>query len=245
MLGEPGTGGSSTPSMVGSVRKWQNSDPTTSQEIWQKLAESNSLLELQLKNLNKYSLDNYDSYKHVITACSRLPYNKVSYLTLVLILVQQIDTVPVGLICLLFFMQWIETVPDQVGDLIVKSLLATREAFLQIRHFLREMGKNAGVPVSLSVFFFLKMWAVTTKPYIINESLNYNLVASSSTVQHISDLLNEKKLAATGLNQTPLSKIKNYNLHPEFGTELTVQSDWLPVGINAPLAPLPPLEPYQ
>ncbi|XP_078148227.1 GHMP kinase family protein isoform X1 [Carex rostrata] len=118
LLGEPGTGGSSTPSMVGSVRKWQNSDPTTSQEIWQKLADSNSLLELHLKNLNKYSLDHYESYKHVISACSRLPYNK-----------------------------WIETVPDQIGDLIVKSLLATREAFLQIRHFLREMGKNAGVPI--------------------------------------------------------------------------------------------------
>ncbi|KAF3339311.1 putative phosphomevalonate kinase [Carex littledalei] len=126
LLGEPGTGGSSTPSMVGSVKKWQNSDPTTSQEIWQKLADSNSLLELQLKNLNKYSLDHYDSYKHVITACSRLPYNN-----------------------------WIEMVSDQVGELIVKSLLATREAFLQIRHFLCEMGKNAGVPVSLSLFYFL------------------------------------------------------------------------------------------
>lgn len=48
-------------------------------------------------------------------------------------------------------MQWIELVSDQTGELIVKSLLGTREAFLQIRHFLREMGKAAGVPVSLSL----------------------------------------------------------------------------------------------
>ncbi|KAJ1694691.1 hypothetical protein LUZ63_011389 [Rhynchospora breviuscula] len=118
LLGEPGTGGSSTPSMVGSVKKWQNSDPTNSQEIWQKLADANSLLELQLKNLNKHSQEHYDSYKHVISVCSRLPHNK-----------------------------WIEMVSDQIGDSIVKSLLDTREVFLQIRHFLREMGKAAGVPI--------------------------------------------------------------------------------------------------
>nr|QMU23686.1 phosphomevalonate kinase [Eleocharis dulcis] len=118
LLGEPGTGGSSTPSMVGSVRKWQNSDPTNSQEIWQKLADSNLLLESHLKNLNKYSHDHYDSYKNVITACSRLPWNK-----------------------------WVEMVSDQIGEMVVKSLLSTREAFLQIRYFLREMGKAAGVPI--------------------------------------------------------------------------------------------------
>ena len=43
-LGEPGTGGSTKPSMVGAVKKWQKADPEKSQETWRKLSEANSEL---------------------------------------------------------------------------------------------------------------------------------------------------------------------------------------------------------
>ncbi|KAJ3678722.1 hypothetical protein LUZ60_002525 [Juncus effusus] len=118
ILGEPGTGGSSTPSMVGSVKNWQKSDPINSQIIWQKLADSNSLLESHLKNLTKLSESHFDSYKSVITTCSSHPYHK-----------------------------WMELISDQIGESIVKLLLETRNTFIQIRQLLREMGNSAGVPI--------------------------------------------------------------------------------------------------
>ncbi|XLS64373.1 hypothetical protein HN51_024347, partial [Arachis hypogaea] len=38
LLGEPGTGGSSTPSMVGAVKKWQKFDPQKSLDTWRRLS---------------------------------------------------------------------------------------------------------------------------------------------------------------------------------------------------------------
>ncbi|KAK4741287.1 hypothetical protein SAY87_024875 [Trapa incisa] len=48
LLGEPGTGGSSTPSMVGAVKKWQKSDPQKSIETWKVLSEANASLEKKI-----------------------------------------------------------------------------------------------------------------------------------------------------------------------------------------------------
>ncbi|RWV85835.1 hypothetical protein GW17_00052337, partial [Ensete ventricosum] len=45
--------------------------------------------------------------------------------------------------------QWMQLVNDQYQELVVKSLLGARNAFLEIRLHMREMGKAAGVPVSL------------------------------------------------------------------------------------------------
>lgn len=45
LLGKPGSGGSSTPSMVGSVKQWQKTDPQRSLETWRKLADANAKLE--------------------------------------------------------------------------------------------------------------------------------------------------------------------------------------------------------
>ncbi|KAG0460580.1 hypothetical protein HPP92_020877 [Vanilla planifolia] len=42
LLGEPGTGGSSTPSMVGSVKQWQKADPENSLETWRILHSANA-----------------------------------------------------------------------------------------------------------------------------------------------------------------------------------------------------------
>lgn len=77
LLGEPGTGGSSTPSMVGSVKQWQKSDPQKSQETWKRIASANSMLEEQLKNLSKLAADYWDAYSHIISSCSRHAHGMV------------------------------------------------------------------------------------------------------------------------------------------------------------------------
>lgn len=70
LLGEPGTGGSSTPSMVGAVKKWQKSDPQKSRDTWTKLSNANSALEKQLNLLRKLAAEHADAYQYVINSCS-------------------------------------------------------------------------------------------------------------------------------------------------------------------------------
>ncbi|KAM0847799.1 hypothetical protein ACQ4PT_054794 [Festuca glaucescens] len=118
LLGEPGTGGSSTPSMVGSVKKWQKSDPEKSKDTWSKLGMANSVLEEQLRNLNKLAEDHWEAYESVVRSCSHLT-------------------------C----MKWTELATNQHEELIVRSLLAARNAFLEIRLHMREMGVAAGIPI--------------------------------------------------------------------------------------------------
>ncbi|XP_050878300.1 phosphomevalonate kinase, peroxisomal isoform X2 [Lathyrus oleraceus] len=76
ILGEPGTGGSSTPSMVGAVKKWQKSDPEKALETWRRLSEANSSLETQLNLLRKLAKEQWDAYKSVIDSCSILRSDK-------------------------------------------------------------------------------------------------------------------------------------------------------------------------
>ncbi|KAJ8468119.1 hypothetical protein OPV22_030671 [Ensete ventricosum] len=118
LLGEPGSGGSSTPSMVGSVKQWQKSDPQKSQETWKRIASANSMLEEQLKKLSKLAADYWDAYSHIISRCSLHAHG-----------------------------MWMQLVNDQYQELVVKSLLGARNAFLEIRLHMREMGKAAGVPI--------------------------------------------------------------------------------------------------
>lgn len=77
LLGEPGSGGSSTPSMVGAVKKWQKSDPQNSLETWKKLSEANSALEMHLKTLSKLAEINIDDYKRTIIKCSTVTSENV------------------------------------------------------------------------------------------------------------------------------------------------------------------------
>ncbi|KAL4384410.1 hypothetical protein GQ457_15G008070 [Hibiscus cannabinus] len=118
LLGEPGTGGSSTPSMVGAVKKWQKADPEKSQETWRKLAEANSELETQLNLLRKLAEEHWDAYKCVIDSCSRLTPTK-----------------------------WMEGVTEPIKEAVVKALLRAREAMLEIRNQMRTMGEAAGIPI--------------------------------------------------------------------------------------------------
>nr|CAN70293.1 hypothetical protein VITISV_005973 [Vitis vinifera] len=118
LLGEPGAGGSSTPSMVGAVKKWQKSDPEKSLETWRKLSAANSALETQFKILSKLAEENWDAYKCVINSCSIHRSEK-----------------------------WTEraTGPDQ--EAVVNALLAARDAMLRIRSNMRQMGEAAGIPI--------------------------------------------------------------------------------------------------
>ncbi|KAG1354236.1 phosphomevalonate kinase, peroxisomal [Cocos nucifera] len=118
LLGEPGTGGSSTPSMVGAVKQWQKSDPQKSLETWKKLAYANSVLEAQLKSLNKLAEDHWEAYRHTLAVCSGCGHER-----------------------------WMEQVAHQHQESIVKSLLGARDAFLEIRCHMQQMGKAADVPI--------------------------------------------------------------------------------------------------
>ncbi|CAI9105235.1 OLC1v1004117C1 [Oldenlandia corymbosa var. corymbosa] len=117
LLGEPGTGGSSTPSMVGAVKKWQKSDPQKSLETWKKLSEANSTLELHLNTLSELAKLHGDSYRSVINKCSMLTAEK-----------------------------WAGG-EDNSSQAVVSALLGARDAMLGIRYHMRKMGEAAGIPI--------------------------------------------------------------------------------------------------
>ncbi|KAG0462020.1 hypothetical protein HPP92_020496 [Vanilla planifolia] len=118
LLGEPGTGGSSTPSMVGSVKQWQKADPENSLETWRILHSANAKLEAQLKLLSKFAEGVRGTYEHIINICSRFTHEK-----------------------------WMEQVVNKDEEAIVKALIKTRDAFIEIRSHMRHMGLAAGVPI--------------------------------------------------------------------------------------------------
>ncbi|KAM7257708.1 hypothetical protein ACFE04_013449 [Oxalis oulophora] len=118
VLGEPGVGGSSTPSMVGAVKKWQKSDPQKSQDTWNKLSDSNSALETHFNMLSRLAEEHWDTYKCVINICSTLKADK-----------------------------WMEKATEPAQEAIVKTLLLTRKTMLEIRYLMRLMGEASGVPI--------------------------------------------------------------------------------------------------
>ncbi|KAL4565142.1 hypothetical protein LXL04_029227 [Taraxacum kok-saghyz] len=118
LLGEPGSGGSSTPSMVGAVKNWQKSDPQNSSNTWRQLSEANATLEAQLNLLNKLAEQHSETYKSVIYTCSMYQSDK-----------------------------WIEQTSEAINLEIVKTLIGARDAMLNIRFHMREMGKAAGIPI--------------------------------------------------------------------------------------------------
>ncbi|KAI8530633.1 hypothetical protein RHMOL_Rhmol11G0074700 [Rhododendron molle] len=118
LLGEPGTGGSSTVSMVGAVKKWQNSQPQKALEIWRKLSEANSALEMRLNSLSTVAKEHWDLYKSIIFNCSMHRSEK-----------------------------WMEQTSNPREEEVVKALFWARDAMLEIRHHMRLMGEAAGIPI--------------------------------------------------------------------------------------------------
>ncbi|CAA0838245.1 GHMP kinase family protein [Striga hermonthica] len=118
VLGEPGTGGSSTPSMVGAVKKWQKFDPQGSFETWKKLSEANLALEMHLNTLSQLAETNSDAYRITIEKCSKLTSEK-----------------------------WAEGVVEFNQIEVIKALLGARDAMISIRTNMRKMGEAAGIPI--------------------------------------------------------------------------------------------------
>ncbi|XP_027368051.1 phosphomevalonate kinase, peroxisomal isoform X2 [Abrus precatorius] len=118
LLGEPGTGGSSTPSMVGAVKKWQKSNPPKSLDMWRRLSEANSALETQLNLLSQLAKEQWDAYKSVVESCSMLRSDK-----------------------------WIEQASEPNKEAVIKALLGAKDAMQGIRYHMRLMGEAAGVPI--------------------------------------------------------------------------------------------------
>ncbi|KAK2990092.1 hypothetical protein RJ640_017763 [Escallonia rubra] len=118
LLGEPGSGGSSTPSMVGAVKKWQKSEPQKSLETWTKLSEANSALETQLNLLSKLAEENWEAYKGVINSCSMYRSE-----------------------------EWLKQGNEPSHIEVVRALLGARDAMLGIRSYMRTMGEAAGIPI--------------------------------------------------------------------------------------------------
>lgn len=68
-MGEPGFGGSHTPSMVGAVQAWRKRDPEKAKTVWAALAEANLSVEKGLLLL-KDAAQSEDSYMSTLQACS-------------------------------------------------------------------------------------------------------------------------------------------------------------------------------
>ncbi|XP_076896021.1 phosphomevalonate kinase, peroxisomal-like [Bidens hawaiensis] len=118
LLGEPGTGGSSTPSMVGAVKNWQKSDPQNSLHTWKELSEANATLEAKFKLLSKLAEEYWEIYRSVIYSCSMHQPEK-----------------------------WTELASETISQEIVKALFGARDAMLNIRSHMKLMGMAAGIPI--------------------------------------------------------------------------------------------------
>ncbi|XP_057830944.2 phosphomevalonate kinase, peroxisomal isoform X1 [Cryptomeria japonica] len=119
LLGEPGYGGSCTPSMVGAVQSWRKRDSQNSQVIWKKLAEANMSVERELLFLKHIAEEQPENYKKVIENCSKISAEK-----------------------------WMDHHKDDFSHhATVKALLGARQAMLEVRNLLRHIGEAAGVPI--------------------------------------------------------------------------------------------------
>lgn len=118
LLGEPGSGGSSTPSMVGAVKRWQKAEPEKCLHTFTKLSEANSMLEKQLNKLRKLAEEQGMAYDSIIDRC-----------------------------CMHKSEKWMEQSVAPSEQAVVEALLSARNAMLDIRGHMRRMGEGAGVPI--------------------------------------------------------------------------------------------------
>lgn len=114
LLGEPGTGGSSTPSMVGSVKQWQKTDAQKSFETWRKLADANAKLETELQILNKFAGEQWEAYEQIISICSGHVHGKVK-LCIIFLRILHFFFLVINLIFSFFPLSYIERFVDQLN----------------------------------------------------------------------------------------------------------------------------------
>ncbi|KAH8937977.1 hypothetical protein BDL97_16G057700 [Sphagnum fallax] len=118
MVGEPGFGGSHTPSMVGAVQAWRKADPGTANPVWVALAEANQGVERGLLHLMECA-ESRHAYNTVLEGCCTSSFDKWKYL--------------------------FGDTPERLE--IVEALLETRQAFINVRSLLRHVGEAANVPI--------------------------------------------------------------------------------------------------
>eukprot|EP00850_Spirogloea_muscicola_P012688 SM000083S22735 [mRNA] locus=s83:220124:223324:+ [translate_table: standard] len=75
MVGDPGIGGSSTPSMVGAVTAWRAAQPDAAGEVWRLLATANAGLADALAALHSLAVAEADAYAAVLGCCANVPAN--------------------------------------------------------------------------------------------------------------------------------------------------------------------------
>eukprot|EP00899_Mesostigma_viride_P007810 jgi/Mesvir1/1702/Mv21161-RA.1 len=77
MVGEPGTGGTSTPSMVGGIQAWRRKEPAAASELWASLAQANADVEAGLRSLDETRGALGDAaYDDAMEACAGVPYSQ-------------------------------------------------------------------------------------------------------------------------------------------------------------------------
>ena len=66
IIGEPGFGGSHTPSMVGAIQSWRKTRPQEAELLWSKLQQSNTDVESGLLLLKTIAKEHFCEYKSAI-----------------------------------------------------------------------------------------------------------------------------------------------------------------------------------
>lgn len=84
-MGEPGVGGSHTPSMVKGVQAWRKRDPEKAKPVWAALAEANQGVEMGLQHLSQ-AAHSQNVYNSVLQSCSTCSSDKVR-ITLCILLI--------------------------------------------------------------------------------------------------------------------------------------------------------------
>ena len=78
MVGEPGRGGTSTPSMVGAVNRWRKQSEGEANALWTELAEANRKVEEILTKLSKLACESRTRYDKVLEMCIHETSSQVS-----------------------------------------------------------------------------------------------------------------------------------------------------------------------
>ena len=70
MVGEPGRGGTSTPSMVGAVQRWRKQNEGEAGSLWREVAEANREVEESLAKLSNLASESRARYEEVLERCA-------------------------------------------------------------------------------------------------------------------------------------------------------------------------------
>ncbi|CAI5468393.1 unnamed protein product [Closterium sp. Yama58-4] len=78
VLGEPGTGGTATPSMLSAVMKWRRQSPGEAEPIWDGLKEANAAVAAALSHLSLLARTHPDSFSTTLNRLQHVPLTAAS-----------------------------------------------------------------------------------------------------------------------------------------------------------------------